>query len=82
MKLQETLSAMKEKFEAGLPPEIKAVMHRATDDLARSGIMDKVLQPGAKAPHFTLADEQGNMLNSRVLQARGPLVVSFYRGVW
>lgn len=82
MKLQDTLNAMKEKFEAGLPPEIKSVMHAATDDLARSGIMDNVLQPGTKMPHFSLPDEEGNPIVSQNLLAKGPLVVSFYRGVW
>ncbi len=82
MKLQDTLNSMKEKFEAGLPPEIKAVMHKATDDLAQSGIMDKVLQPGEKMVHFSLPDEQENTVNSRDLLTSGHLVISFYRGVW
>ena len=82
MHLQQTLNAMKEKFEAGLPPEVKTVMHQATADLAKSGIMDRVLQPGAKMPHFILANERENDVSSRDLIAKGPLVLSFYRGVW
>ena len=82
MHLQQTLNAMKEKFEAGLPPEVKTVMHHATDELTKSGIMERVLQPGTKMPHFTLVDEQENEVNSRDLIAKGPLVLSFYRGVW
>lgn len=82
MNLQDTLDSMREKFEAGLPSAVKAAMHKATDDLAQSGIMEKVLQPGAKMPPFTLPDEEGNDVDSRDLVAKGPLVVSFYRGVW
>jgi len=82
MNLQDTLDSMKEKFEASLPPEVKAVMHRATDDLAQSGVMEKVLQPGMEMAHFSLVDEEGNSVNSQDLVAKGPLVVSFYRGVW
>ena len=82
MNLQDTLDSMKEKFEAGLPPEVKALMHKATDDLAQSGVMEKVLQPGMEMAHFSLADEEGNWVNSQDLVAKGPLVVSFYRGVW
>lgn len=82
MNLQDTLNSMKEKFESNLPPEIKAEMHRATDDLATSGIMDKVLKPGDRMPDFTLTDEQDNEVSSHDLLGKGPTVISFYRGVW
>lgn len=82
MKLQDTLDKMKEKFEAGLPPEIKAVMHQATDDLGRSGIMENVLQPGSRLPAFTLPDEHDNTVSSPALVEQGPVVITFYRGVW
>ncbi len=82
MNLQDTLNSMKEKFESNLPPEIKAEMHRATDSLATSGIMDKVLKPGDPMPDFILTDEQDNEVNSQDLLGKGPAVISFYRGVW
>ena len=34
------------------------------------------------APEFTLLDPDGKPVSSRELLARGPLVISFYRGVW
>ena len=34
------------------------------------------------APEFTLEGEDGTTIASRDLLAQGPLVVSFYRGVW
>jgi peroxiredoxin len=37
---------------------------------------------GDVAPEFTLLDPEGKEVSSRDLLARGPLVVSFYRGVW
>ena len=82
MSLQDTLSAMKQEFEAGLPPEIKAVMHKATEELGSSGILEKVLQPGSRLPGFTLPDEQEKEVSSQDLLEKGPLVISFYRGVW
>ena len=82
MALQDTLNEMKEKSQANMPAEVVATMHRATNDLANSGIMDKVLKPGAKMPAFSLSDETGNSVNSEDLAAKGPLVVTFYRGVW
>ena len=82
MALQDKLDALKKEFEAGVPPEALGVMHRATDDLLYSGIMDKILKVGDKAPGFTLPNQQGEMVSSTDLLGKGPLVLSFYRGVW
>jgi hypothetical protein len=82
MGLQEKLDDMRKKLESNIPPEALTVMHRATEDLLQSGIMDQVLTKGDQAPEFTLPDERGNMVNTLVLLNEGPLVVSFYRGVW
>ena len=82
MGLQEKLDEMRERFESQLPPETLAIMHRATDDLANSAIMEGVSKVGDQAPEFTLPDEQGLSVSSSDLLSKGPLVVSFYRGVW
>jgi hypothetical protein len=39
MTLQERLNAHKAEFESKVPPEKLAIMHRATEDLRRSGIL-------------------------------------------
>lgn len=82
MNLQNKLDKIKKEFEAGAPPEALAIMHRATDDLLNSGIMERTLKAGDPAPGFTLPNEQGQMVDSSELLRRGPLVLSFYRGVW
>jgi len=82
MSLQEKLDALKKEFEAVAPPEALAVMHRATDDLANSGIMERILKAGDRAPGFTLPNQQGQMVSSSELLGKGPLVLSFYRGEW
>jgi cytochrome oxidase Cu insertion factor (SCO1/SenC/PrrC family) len=82
MSLQDKLDALKKEFEAGAPPEALALMHRATDDLLNSGIMERTLKAGDRAPGFTLPDQQGQMVSSSELLGKGPLVLSFYRGVW
>jgi hypothetical protein len=82
MSLQEKLDVIKKEFEGSAPPEVLAVMHRATDDLRKSGIIDRILKVGEKAPEFTLPNQQGQMVNSSDLLKKGSLVVSFYRGVW
>jgi len=82
MSLQETLNRIKAEFEARQPMEALDIMHRATDDLRRSGIMNTFLRKGDKAPEFTLPDQTGTDVSSKELLGRVPLVVSFYRGVW
>lgn len=82
MSLQSKLDAMKNEFESNVPPEPLAIMHRATDDLRNSGIMDRVLKAGDRAPEFTLPDERGRLVASSELLQKGPLAVCFYRGVW
>jgi len=82
MSLQDKLNAYKAEFESKAPPEKLAIMHRATEDLRRSGILDRVLQVGATAPEFVLPNWRGDKINSAELLRQGPLVLTFYRGIW
>ncbi len=87
MALQDRLDAFKVDFESGRFPvkptrEALDVMHRATDELIASGQARHARKAGDVAPEFTLLDADGKPVSSRELLARGPLVVSFYRGVW
>ncbi len=82
MSLQDTLDAMRASFESKLAPEIVNTMHHATEELLQSGIMDRVLKAGGRAPHFSLPDHNGNIIAAADLLRQGPLVASFYRGAW
>jgi len=82
MTLQDKLNEYKAQFESTLPPEAIAIMHRATNDLRHSGIMERVLKIADHAPEFALPNAQGQIVSSAQLLEKGPLVVSFYRGVW
>jgi peroxiredoxin len=87
MTLPERLAAFRANFEAGGPPYhapawVHEPMHRATDELIASGAAARALKAGARAPEFTLRDAHDREIASRELLAKGPLVVTFYRGVW
>ncbi|WP_460043877.1 peroxiredoxin-like family protein [Pseudomonas sp. S2_H01] len=87
MTLQAKLDAFKADFVAGKPPynapaPVHVIMKRATDELIASGQAQRTLKVGDKAPVFTLNDPEGNPVSSAELLAKGPLVISFYRGVW
>ncbi|WP_108125173.1 peroxiredoxin-like family protein [Saccharospirillum mangrovi] len=87
MSLQDRLDAFKADFEAGkppynVPPSVIETMHRATKELIASGAAQQALKAGDKIPAFVLTDHEGNSVSSASLLAKGPLVISFYRGVW
>uniref|UniRef100_B0T999 thioredoxin-dependent peroxiredoxin n=1 Tax=Caulobacter sp. (strain K31) TaxID=366602 RepID=B0T999_CAUSK len=83
MALQDKLDALKLDFETNIaPPPVVEGLHRAVAELIASGAPDRALKAGDVAPAFTLPDENGKPVSSKDLLARGPLVVSFYRGVW
>jgi len=87
MTLQAQLDAFKADFRAGKPPynapaSIHPIMDRATAELIAAGAAARAAKVGDKAPTFALEDGEGRRHSSAELLARGPLVVSFYRGVW
>ena len=87
MKLQERLDAFKANFESGMPPfnvpqSAIEIMHRATEELHRSGQAERALAVGARAPAFASPNQDGQTVSSADLLARGPLVISFFRGHW
>ena len=80
--LSERLAAMREKTATFLKPEIAQLLERHTDELRAPGANLHPRQAGDIAPAFSLQDLDGNLISSAELLARGPLVVSFYRGTW
>ncbi len=82
MTLQEKLDTMREASKTRIPPEARAVMQRSIDDLRASGIMTRVARVGQTAPDFALPNASGRSVSLKELLARGPVVLSFYRGRW
>jgi len=82
MSLKAELKALRARLEANRSPEALAIMHRAVDDLRKSGATDRILRVGDRAPEFRLPNANEELVDSRTLRERGPLVVTFYRGRW
>jgi peroxiredoxin len=85
--LQNELDAFKADFKAGkapyfAPTEIHAVMERATAELVASKQAERALKSGDRVPEFELSDANREMVSSARLLEVGPLVITFYRGVW
>ena len=82
MSLQARLDRIRVGFERQAPPEALATMHRATDDLRASGLMDGVIGEGRQAPDFTLDDSRGTPTALAEVRSKGPVVLTFFRGDW
>ena len=80
--LKERLDRIREGFAAQAPEGAKAIMRRATEDLRASGIMERLPTPGSSLPAFELEDTEGDTVRSADLLSRGPLIATFYRGLW
>jgi len=82
MSLEAKLAAIRTGAATRISADRRAIMQRATDDLRRSGILDRVAKVGTRIPGFRLANHDGTTIDSATLLARGPLVLSFFRGSW
>ena len=82
MSLQEKLDAYKAGMVKNAPKEALEIMHRATEDLRKSAIMDGVVKVGDTAPEFELINTAQKPVRLDDFLSGGPLVLSFYRGKW
>jgi hypothetical protein len=82
MTLKDELNALKAKYDTVIPVEKQAVMHRATEELEKSGLINRVPKVGNKAPDFSLRNADGATVNLCSLLKSGPVVLSFFRGGW
>lgn len=65
-----------------LPPEQSQQLEESARQLALSGIAERVLKAGDVAPDFTLPNAVGRPINLEKALAAGPVLVTFYRGIW
>lgn len=73
---------MTTKLRSLVPAERLATIDRAVDELKASGLAERALKAGDKAPGFELPDGDGTLWRSQDLLRHGPLVIIFYRGRW
>ena len=63
MKLRERMDAFKKDFEDRAPKQAFEIMHRATEELRSTGILDRTVNVGDKAPKFTLKNTKGQEIS-------------------
>ena len=82
MSLTQALANKLAQNLANLPVDVIPVMGKATEDLAKSGIVNQSLKAGDTAPNFALPNAIGQSIAIQDLLSTGPVVISFYRGQW
>jgi peroxiredoxin len=63
-------------------PEIRKAYEALVAELARSGLVEGAVKAGDAMPEFEIPSAEGTLVSSAELLARGPLVLSFFRGGW
>ena len=76
------MRGIREASAKRIPADKATIMHRATENLRVSGIMDRVIKVGDRLPSFALPNAYGLDVRSSDLLAKGPLVLTFFRGAW
>jgi hypothetical protein len=82
MSLQAKIKAYKQGMMKKVPQDTLDIMHRATEDLKNSGIMNHTIKIGDRAHDFALEDTRGDRGTLQDFLQNGPLVVTLYRGKW
>lgn len=80
--LQERLDRMRDGAAERIPAPAREVMSRATQALRDSEVTSRLPKPGDALPPFELLDTDERKVRSAELLEEGPLVLSFYRGLW
>jgi peroxiredoxin len=82
MRLQDELDAVRERCYQDTPPHITRVRQAAIDELVSSGVAERAIRAGDRAPGFRLRDPAGKAFSSCDLLSAGPVLIVFYRGRW
>ena len=82
MSLKAQIDAYNVQKEANLPADVLALMNTTNEELIAQHVRDNALQVGQKVANFSLANHRGDTVALTDLLAKGPVIVSFYRGGW
>ena len=82
MSLQHEIKKMQQEIIPTIPEDVLNTIFEATERLCTVGHHEKTLKEGDRAQSFSLPNGTGDTVSSIALLQCGPLVVSFYRGLW
>jgi peroxiredoxin/predicted ester cyclase len=80
--LKDRLDGLREGFIKASPADKVKSYQDGIDHVAASGIYERALKTGGKAPDFTLPNAEGEPRQLSELLKKGPVVLTWYRGGW
>ncbi len=80
--LQAELDALYRRFVREQPAAVTEAIRQAMKEMADSGVAETCLREGMRPLDFSLPDQHGRTVTLSELLARGPVVISFFRGGW
>ncbi len=80
--LQSQLDVMSAKYNKMMSPKTNKIFADGIQSLKTSGILEKALKKGDRAPDFELKNAVGKKVKLSGLLKKGPVVLVWYRGGW
>jgi peroxiredoxin len=82
MSLTEQLAEFRAGWHQRVPAERQAIMEKHIKELRQGEIAKTMLKVGDRAPEIVLRGAKGGLVDVKKLLAKGPVIVTFYRGGW
>lgn len=82
MSLKDEIQDLVQAFRTSFPPELNALVERGAGEISAMPIVENALKAGDQAPDFSLRNHDGEMRSLSDYLKAGPLVLTFYRGLW
>jgi peroxiredoxin len=82
MSLATDLSTFTDAANARMPKEHSRAISKSIEDFAQTWNPANAISAGQQFPDFSLPDATGKQVSMKELLAKGPLLISFYRGEW
>ena len=82
MSLATDLSTLKDRANARMPKEQSHTISKSIEDFMQTWNPANAINVGQPFPDFSLSDATGKQVSMKELLAKGPLLISFYRGGW
>jgi len=76
--IRETIQHFRDTF----PSDISALIEQGAGEISALDIIENAKKPGDNVPAFSLKNQHGETRNLNEYLAKGPLVITFYRGLW
>ncbi len=80
--VKKELEAFQKDIATKAPAERLKAYEEGIDQVKKSGVLEKALKVGDKAPNFELSNASGKPVKLSALLEKGPVVVTWYRGAW